>query len=93
MQYSNTENNFKFSKGNQVVIITRESDGLKGKTGVITKYKSVDDINIYYVDNIIYPNDFYLLPNRPPHWFEESELDFLYTDDLRDYKIKKILNG
>ena len=87
------EDNFKFSRGNKVVIIKRESDGLKGKKGVINKFKSVNGINVYYIDNIIYPNHFYLPPNRPPKWFEESELDFENKDEEREYKLNKILNG
>lgn len=89
MQFSNTENNFKFSKGNEVVIVTREGEELKGRKGIIKKSKSKDGIKIYYVDNILYPGSY--MGYYCPVWFEESELDFVNKDDEREYKLKKLL--
>ncbi len=82
---------FKFSKGDKVIIISREIDGLKGREGIVKKCKPKNDINIYYIDDIVYPNKYYLIHHEPV-WFEESELDFVNKDDERNYKLKKLLN-
>ena len=90
MQFSNTDNNLKFSKGNKIRVLTREWDGLKGREGLIVKGKTKD--GDYYVELYHYPNKYYLVPHAIPHWFCEQELEFVDKDDERDYKLKKLLN-
>ena len=93
MQFSNTENNLKFSKGNKIRVLTREWDELKGREGIIVKWKTKDGDNYYYVELYLYPNKYYLVPHAIPHWFCEQELEFVDKDDEREYKLKKLLNG
>lgn len=89
MQFSNTDNNLKFSKGNKVRVIT---DGLKGREGLIVKGKIKKGDKYYYIELSSYPNKYLGLPNIP-HWFCEEELEFVDKDDERNYKLNQILNG
>jgi hypothetical protein len=92
LQYSNTENNFKFSKGNKIRVLTREWDGLKGREGFVVKSKTKKGDNYYYIELSSYPNKYLQIPNVIPHWFCEEELDFVDKDDERDYKLNQLLN-
>ena len=81
MPLSNTENNFKFSKGDRVTITKLEN--LKN-TGIIVEYVTEDYKNIYKVSLDIDPNNHFL--------FTEKELLFEDTSKERDWKLNQILD-
>ena len=91
MQFSNIDNNLKFSKGNKIRVVTREWDGLKGREGFVKRSKRKDGDNYYYIELSSYPNKYLQIPNVIPHWFCEEELEFVDKDDERDYKLKNLL--
>ena len=81
-------------KDNKVVISTSQYKDLKGRTGVIKKYKLVKGIKEYYVDDILYPSEYMLIQfdMHIPHWFKETELEFVNKDDERNYKLRILLD-
>lgn len=92
MQFSNTENNFKFSKGDLVKISGGIYHDLYDCRGTI---KKIRENGIYYV-SLVYPSEYQLKEfdgEFIPCWFDESELEFVDKDDERNYKLNKILNG
>lgn len=80
----------KFSKDDNVIIITKKYDELENCRGIVKKYHK----GLYYVF-LVYPASYQLKDfdgDFIPEWFEEDELEFYYKDDERDYKVRKLLN-
>lgn len=93
-QYSNTENNSKFSKGDRVIILTRPHDKVMGKTAIVksVKVKGDDELHIYHVEIENIPIHYLNVTeyNNIPRIFHESELDFYDEEMKRDYKLRQL---
>ena len=96
-QLSDIETNLKFSKGDRVVIVTRDYDDLKYRTGnivVVNVYSTLDKVTefkSYRVELDLYPHQYQLKQHLIPIIFAEEELEFEDNSKERDWKLKHIL--
>ena len=96
-QLSDIENNFKFSKGDRVIIVSRSYDDLKYRTGnivVVNVYSTLDKVpefKSYRVELDLYPHQYQLKQHLIPIIFAEEELEFEDKFKERDWKLNHIL--
>lgn len=79
------ENNFKFSKGDRVIITHYKHKRIEGEVVKIT-YSKCKNNSKYFV---LYKVEF---TSGPQYDFSDYELEHINKDKERDWKLKQILN-